>query len=433
MSPLLIVVLVFVALAARPFFVFALYWLDALVFWIQSIFIVCPHCHKTLKELYFKCPDCHRVYTELRPNWLHVFHLSCPCGKKLATTRIFGRSDYVAYCPHCRQAIGKRGGESQIVAFPIVGGPSSGKTAFLMSTIRCLTTTIADAKRWTPSFPYQKDALYADKLRRLFNAGIRPDKTNDRVPTAFCVDYAGRGLGESKRLCLYDPSGETFAQDWEQLQKQKYYNFMAGAIIVVDPFALPMLKEQIGEKIAALGDDLNVCPVDQDLCAERFFTRIASDSARKAEDGEETFALYSKKELPCAVVVTKADALGLDNLIGEEGIRRFREKYPRYNYEDALDQVCRYWLQRWGGANMLNRLDHEFGKCRCFSVSAFGARAADDVGAFRPERIDLPMKWLLKEAGVEGRMSRQGILVFLACAVVAPLTTLAVWVATLVF
>jgi hypothetical protein len=78
-------------------------------------------------------------------------------------------------------------------------------------------------------------------------------------------------------------------------------------------------------------------------------------------------------------------------------------------------------------------LDAEFGKCRCFSVSAFGARSAGEVGAFRPERVDMPMKWLLKEAGVEGRMSRQGILVFLTLAVVAPLTTLAIVVAKLVF
>ncbi len=433
MSLLQIVALAVIVLGARPALAWGLRTLDALVFWIQSIFIVCPHCHKTLKELWFQCPNCSRVYTELRPNWLHVFHLKCACGEMLATTRIFGRSDYVAYCPNCRQAIGKHGGESQIVAFPIVGGPASGKTAFLMSTIRILTTTIADAKRWTPSFPYPQDALYADKLRRLFDAGIRPEKTNDRAPSAFCVDYVGRGLGESKRLCLYDPSGETFAQDWEKLQKQKYYNFMAGVIVVVDPFALPNLKERLGEKIASLGGDLEVCPEDQDLCAERFFARLDPDSARKTEEGEETFALYSKKELPCAVVVTKADALGLDALIGEEGARRFREKYPSYNYEDALDQVCRYWLQRWGGANILNRLDSEFGKCRCFSVSALGARRANDFGAFRPERIDLPMKWLLKEAGVEGRMSRQGILLFLALVVVAPLTTLAVWVATLVF
>lgn len=432
MSPLQISVLVVVVLGARPFLAFALRWIDALVFWVQSIFIVCPHCCKTLKKLYFKCPGCRRVYTELHPNLLHVFHLSCPCGEKLATTRIGGRSNYVAYCPDCRRSIGKHGGEAQIVAFPIVGGPSSGKTAFLMSAIQVLTTTIADEKRWTPSFPYRADRAYAAKLRELFEAGIRPDKTNDPTPSAFCVDYAGRGLGESKRLCLYDPSGETFAQDWEKLQKQKYYNFMAGAIFVVDPFALPFLKDRIGERGAALAD-LNVCPVDQEICAERFFTRVDSDAARLAEDGEETFALYSKKELPCAVVVTKADALGLDRFIGEKAVRRFRENHPQYSDEEALDQVCRYWIARWGGANILNRLDAEFGVCRCFSVSALGARTSSNSGKFQPERIDLPMRWLLKEAGVEGRMSRRGVLIFLTCVVFAPLATLAVWVATLIF
>lgn len=406
---------------------------DGLVFWMQQIFIICPYCHKTLKNLASKCPGCHRVYTDLYPAFKHIFTVKCPCGERLATTRLFGRSEYVAYCPECRNEIGRHGGESQIVAFLIVGGPSSGKTTFFMSTLRALTTTIADAKRWTPSFPYRKDALYADNLRRLFNTGEQPDKTNDRVPAAFVIDYAGRGLGESKRLCLYDPSGETFAKDWEYLQKQKYYNFMAGVIFIVDPFALPGLAAHFYERPDWLLG-VSPCSEDQNDCLSRFLLRISDDAIDITEEqGETPFALCSKKELPCAVVVTKADALGLDALIGEEGVRRFREKYPQYGYEDALDQVCRWWLQRWGGANILNRLNHEFGKCRCFSVSAFGARTAFDVGAFRPERIDLPMKWLLKEAGVEGRMSRQGILVFLALAVVAPLTTLAILVATLVF
>lgn len=414
---------------------FVLAWIlrgfDGFVFWIQQIFIICPHCNKTLNELAFKCPGCYRVYTDLRPTFRHIFAVKCPCGERLATTRLFGRSEYVAYCPKCRGEIGRRGGEAQIVAFPIVGGPGSGKTTFFMSTLQALTTTIADAKHWTPSFPYPKDARYARTLRRHFNDGTQPDKTNDRVPPAFVIDYVGRGLGESKRLCLYDPAGEAFAEDWEYLQKQKYYRFMAGVIFVVDPFALPGLEARFYERPDLL-TDVEVCPVDQDDCLSRFLLRISDDAVRSAEEQGETI-LYLKKDLPCAVVVTKADALGLDNLIGEEGVRRFREKYPQYGYEDALDQVCRYWLPRWGGANILSRLDHEFGKCRCFSVSAFGARTADDVGAFQPERIDLPMKWLLKEAGVEGRMSRQGILVFLALAVVAPLTTLAVLVATLVF
>ncbi len=398
-------------------------WTDNFVYFLQNNIVVCPRCHSVLKRVNVKCPGCNNVFANLYPTYGHPLFMKCfSCGSKLATTRLFGRANYESFCPSCMAPLGLNASEGKVVAFPIAGGAASGKTTFLMSSLGVLTFDIPNERKWKASFPYKSDELFARRLNKLFKKGELPNKTNERVPQAFCLDYKTGVLRESLRLCIYDPSGETFAQDYEYLEKQRYYDFMSGLIFIVDPFSLPKLREKYKKELEKEGDNLEISEVDPMRCLERLLHRL--DEYGKSESPDANFAprdavfhglsLKPLKEIPCAIVIAKSDVFNLDRYIGDRGVEKFLKKHPRYDEGEATDLLCRYWLRKWGGQNLLGNLDSAFGKTRCFSVSALGKPDSFSGYAtgFKPRHVDAPFNWLLEASGTGG-MNKWGVLLFL--------------------
>ncbi len=408
-------VVILLLLASSPFVLLALARaVDWLLYWTQQVLVVCPKCHRELTNLYFKCPNCNRVYENLRPNLTHILFVHCACGKLLSTLRAFNRSGAEAVCPHsdCYHWIGPRADELHIVAFPIVGAPASGKTALVMSAIQALTKTIPQKRKWRVRFPFYEDGRYAQRLLRRLDEGTPPDKTNEQLPTAFCVDYETGYFSEPKRLCLYDPAGESFTgQNNAKLQKQIYYRFMSGVVVVVDPLALPGLQARYGKRLERMKDSTHVSDENQNDCVDRLLNLLRNGEPQTLTDCRE-------ENPPCALVVTKTDAFDLDKFLGEKAIRAFQKRYGISRLE-ATDAVCRYWLKEWGGGNIVNTLDAQFRVCRCFSVSAFGKKATQS-GSFQPRRVDEPFEWLINVSGIDSRMGKFGVLIFLFCVVVIP-------------
>ncbi|MBP5621255.1 MAG: hypothetical protein J6X44_04495, partial [Thermoguttaceae bacterium] len=421
--------IVLTILAVVVFFPTLLRWTDDVVYYVQNNILVCPRCHSALKRVNVKCPGCNNVFANLYPTYRRPFYMKCfACGSRLATTRLFGRTNYESFCPNCMAPLGLNASEGKVVAFPIAGGAASGKTTFLMSSLGALTYDLPNARKWKASFPYKNDELLAKRLNKLFKNGELPNKTNERVPQAFCLDYKTGLLRENLHLCIYDPSGETFAQDYEYLEKQGYYDFMSGLIFIVDPFSFPKLRDKYKKALEKDGENLEFSEVDPTLCLERLLHRLDEYGKAKkvGENAASNDAVYQDlslkplKELPCAIVITKLDAFDLDKYIGDEGVRKFREKNPQYDEDEATDILCRYWLKRWGGHNILGNLDSIFGQTRCFAVSSLGEKDpySGYATGFKPRHMDAPFKWLLKTAGTRG-MNKWGVLLFLFGVVLA--------------
>ncbi len=405
------------------FFPALLRWTDDIVYYVQNNILVCPRCHSVLKRVNVKCPGCNNVFANLYPTYRHPLYMKCfACGSRLATTRLFGRTNYESFCPNCMAPLGLNASEGKVVAFPIAGGAASGKTTFLMSSLDALTYDLPNGRKWKASFPYKNDELFARRLNKLFKNGELPNKTNERVPQAFCLDYKTGLLRENLHLCIYDPSGETFAQDYDYLEKQGYYDFMSGLIFIVDPFSFPKLRDKYKKALEKEGENLEFSEVDPTLCLERLLHRLdeygkpkrIDESAASNDAVYQDLSLKPLKELPCAIVITKLDAFDLDKYIGDEGVRKFREKNPQYDEDEATDILCRYWLKRWGGHNILGNLDSIFGQTRCFAVSSLGERDPyyGYATGFKPRHMDAPFRWLLKTAGTRG-MNKWGVLLFL--------------------
>lgn len=423
----MVIISIIAALAALWFiFPFLLRLLDDFIYRVQNNIVVCPRCHRTLKRVNVKCPNCNNVFANLYPTRAHPFYLKCSCGTRLATTRLFGRTKYESFCPrpNCMAPLGVNASEGRIVGIPIVGSAAAGKTTFLMSSLNALTSEFPSSKGWKTSFPFKSDEIFAKKLHANFKKGEAPDKTNELVPHAFCLNYETGALSENLRVCVYDPSGEAFTRHYERLKEQGYYDFMAGLILVVDPFALPALRKKYQNRLQEVGEGFSVSVADQMECLDRLLIRL-NDPSRWSPDDSSDAVYYNLgsiplKELPCAVVLTKVDAFDLDKYIGAEGVKRFRAKYPRYTEEEATDRLCRYWLKRWGGYNLLANLNNTFGQTRCFAVSTFGK---PDIyfgyeNGFKPYNIAAPFNWLLGKAGSRG-MNKWGVSLFLFCVVLS--------------
>ena len=203
---------------------------------------------------------------------------------------------------------------------------------------------------------------------------------------------------------------------------------MSGLIVIVDPVKLRYeMDSAFRWRCDQEGDNTEFTAADQDSCIENL---IVSLDERVRNSRVDVDSIEPGVDVPVAVVLTKADAYDFDEYIGEEAIANFRAKYKKFNYLDAMDQVCVFHLRRWGGANLLNSLEHRFGNVRCFSVSAFG-RSSERLGEdFRPERVVEPLDWLLRQAGVgvKNRFSKFGVLTILFFTVVLPLCWLVVYV-----
>lgn len=396
--------------------------LDGFILWIQSIFVVCPKCHRMIDRPVYLCEECGTEHRNLVPWFGSVFYRTCSCGKRLPTTRIFGRTSLTAACPFedCGQLIGKRAEDSQIIAFSVVGGPSSGKTAFLMSAVHELTGKIAILKHWNVVIPLSGDRTLSNRWAQYMHYGHAPQKTNVRQPTAFTLEVLNNGLCEKKRICFYDPAGEVFRESGS-LSEHNYHQFMEGMIFIIDPFSIPEVARIFRKGINAKHAELEVIEKSPEDYCETLLISLGKDHNLTPE---------RLRHVPCAIVLTKVDAFNLDDFIGEKSARKLMSRHPGLSFEDAIDSVCRHSLIQWGMGNLVTLLEDNFSTTRCFSVSAFGHLKGENK-PFQPLRVEQPLMWLLDRAGVDSRMGKEGVMLALGIIAICigAFALLAFWVA----
>ena len=340
------------------------------------------------KNDFSRCPNVKhfRLIPTLRYG---VFRRKCDCGNGLGTTPLFGRGKLTAICP-CGIELGTNIGQTKLLAFPIVGGPSAGKTAFLMATIYTLVNKIAPQYGWQLKYPYDKDRETADNAKYLVENGIPPLKTTlaQILPTAFNLEIDD-GSRIPKRLYYYDPAGEAFRKS-DELSSHGYYGYMNGIIFLIDPFSIPAVVKHYGEKIAASSSIMQICNDTPEKCSDSLLLSLERDHNRKEND-----------RTPCAIVITKADAFDLDRVVGEQRIADYMKQYPNAPYLESMNILCRYFLyDQCKLTNFISNIESRFKMVRYFSVSSMGHMP---VGGkpYAPTRLAYPIQWLLEESSPE--------------------------------
>lgn len=355
---------------------------------------ICPSCHQAIYLEFFMCNKCGLIH-ELVPVEGEIFYKMCPCGTRLPKLPQHGREKLDAFCPNHKTyfPIGKRIKNHPDILFPIVGGTSTGKSAFLIAWSVIVQGQLPFQYGVNITFPSAVDSEYAAGCARRFQQGVDPNKTSDFNPHGVVMDIASRTTRKGVRLYLYDPAGEVFDPHREDSENSlipfKYYDFMDGVVFMIDPFSIPCLRKKYPPSL---------------LNSHGFQAsdkRIA-DSCDKFIRGlyEHDLARDEYHYASCAVVITKADAFDLDSLIGEEAARKKMAANPDLSFEEALDEVCSTQLKKWELGHVLELLEDHFKEVRCFSVSAYGHSPQNGV-PFTPKRIELPVLWLLNKTGTK--------------------------------
>jgi hypothetical protein len=359
---------------------------------------ICPACHRFVRLRYFQCDKCGTVH-DLTPTEHEAGHKMCSCGRNLSKLPGKGRNELVAVCTYsdCRYLLGRNAGKDSETVIPIIGGPSTGKSAYLAAWTFYAQTQLPQEHKAVAKFPFPGGKEFAKRCMTLFSTGTEPQKTSNRTPNALGMDIAFKNKQYNTRLYLYDPAGEVFDYNPNSLQDFHYYDYMDGVIFLIDPFSIPVLR-------AKYADALRVAEIESHF---QVF-------AERTVDYSEKFirAMYLHHLAPdeyhyasCAVVITKADAFDMDSFIGNQAVRRRITEDPRISYEDALSDVCFEQLHHWGMGHVLKQLQWHFKEVRCFSVSAFGHMPKPGI-PFTPKRIEMPILWLMQQRQRRAKLYR---------------------------
>lgn len=362
------------------------YFSEKVYFLMKHFFSACPFCHEKHSLPEYLCPTCGVAHFRLTPNSFGILHHRCKCGDKLPCTFFLNRGELQARCPNksCNQLLDRNHIETKRVFIPILGGASSGKSAFLFSAVRELIDNRAAMFGLTTKFiDTVTEAEYRSVEKKLLS-GSAPSKTLSSVPKAFNLALKK----DNKNKCLlylYDPAGESY-QNMDSLSSHRYFEYLSGMILVIDPFSIPVVRDQYKDKLAK-----NVSINPSQLHSIDALDRVILTM-------EESFGLShtSKLKQPLAVVLTKIDAFDLQKKIGRLAKKTDVSGPPTIMSLSVKSNLIKAQLIDWGESGLIQRIDTRFRNVRFFSCSSLSRTSSQAGSEFKSMDVFEPLEWILK-------------------------------------
>lgn len=346
---------------------------------------VCPECHDniSLPEYFCTCGEIHR---HLIPSKYGILYRTCRCGEKLPVTFFLNRGKLQARCPKpdCGHLL-KDGGHaySRKAFVPIFGGPSVGKSAYLFSTVQQLAVE-GPRLGFSPFFVDSHSENEFEQTCRQLSQGRPPAKTLASLPRAFSLKLQ-REDNESRVLYLYDPAGEAFGET-EGLVLHKYQGYLSGLIFLIDPFTIPGVQTEYGERLAGVRDALKPSALPTEDALARIFISLEEHFGQK-----KTVRL----KIPVAVVINKVDAFDLEDRIGERALQAKVSANPTACNDALRDEMIRSQLIRWDLGDLVQQLEARCTDVRFFTCSSLGRMPDGSARAFEGRGVLSPLLWIL--------------------------------------
>ncbi|MBA3533222.1 MAG: hypothetical protein H0T73_14980 [Ardenticatenales bacterium] len=357
-----------------------------------KIFARCPDCHEQMKIPIFVCPTCATEHTRLWPSVYGVLYHRCStCNSKLPTLDPLGRVGLVQKCVACGRPMNKEIGRLINVHIPVIGGPSAGKSNYIVMATRQLIEEYAPPRKYTVGFSdemHQRE--YTRNVQRL-SSGNEMAKTTEMVPQAYNLSIKKEGERVGRIAYIYDAAGEAYLSEDNALL-QSYYRYVHGIIFIIDPFSIDLQRDIHEEELKEVKDLLRPSTLKVMESYERMLRVLESSVGLKR----------GKRFLhPIAVVVTKADALGLDGQIGFSAAQTLMQQRAILLEEDATSRVVEQFLVENQLGNFVRDLYLQFENVKFFSCSALGRMPdPENERPYQPDRVLAPFLWVLGELNV---------------------------------
>jgi hypothetical protein len=280
---------------------------ESVVMLARRILQTCPHpqCYARISLPEYACPTCDERHRTLRPNLDGALRHVCRCGTRLPTAIVLGRFRLRAYCPQCHRALPHRIGRARVEPLPFIGGPDAGKTTLMILAINALHAAVR-AAGGRAGFVVEGDQQAFARLSEELRLG-RVSKTTTAAPSATMVDIALPRAAD-RILYLFDPSGEGFTGATE-VEAMSYLAHGEAMLIVVDPFALPLVQHGLTGDERRVLEKAGVVLSPED--PSDTFQRVRNELAARTDGG---------RQKRVAVVVSKADLLR-KTVIGQDSGR----------------------------------------------------------------------------------------------------------------
>lgn len=382
--------IVLICMALVSSLAFLLWAVERLQMFWREIHLQCPHgnCHKPIKLPHYECPHCGKArHKHLTPGSYGVRLRQCECGAWLPTLFLFGRSQLPTFCPHaeCGKPLNSGAQITRNLQIPIAGAVDSGKTSYLISSMFELHRLAADGGA-SIAFPEKKYETLYQRSERNFKSGIAAAKTVEESPDAFLINV--NTGGSDRLLYLYDAAGELF-QRADSLRRQVYYDHIDGLVFLIDPFSLPQLANTLENQLKNAQSQVRPSlerPQDT-------YDKLMETIQQKKGAGK------SIKSQPMAVIVTKADAFGIDTQIKE--ILASQPPLEKDAKQTPESYAVRTWLKNNGEGNLLRSMEKNFKDIAYFYCSPLGRLPDGSNAPFTPKGVIEPLHWLLRKYGLD--------------------------------
>ena len=366
---------------------FSIYVVFTLVYLVERGYLVlrrfyatCPYCHERTPLPEYLCPYCGAIHRRLVPNEYGILRRVCRCGCRLPTSFFLGRGRLQSQCAACHAGLDRAHSETRQLCMAIVGGPSVGKSAYLLALVTSLLREHLPAWGLTATFVTEQNEEEYRRAAGQASDGHVPDKTHDIIPRAFNL-LLDRG-GSRRLLYLYDPAGEAF-HSIDGLVEHRFMRYTAGLVFLIDPFQIPEVRLEYADALSRA--EAAIRPSRDSL--EDTLTRLLL-----ALEQHYGLGATSRVSWPVAVVLGKADAFDLAERLAPLG------SASSIDSAQAASAHIRQQLLGWGENGFVHQLDARFSNVRYFQCSSLGRMPHSGAGAFVSKGVVEPVRWILHTA-----------------------------------
>ena len=341
----------------------------------------CPICQRKLNLPAYSCPKCGVIHSNLSPSKYGVLLRKCQCGTKIPTTFFNGRQKLTAICPECSTKL-KDGGKHKEILIPIIGGAKAGKTCFIGMAISQIEKT-SKPNGLDFSYPTIVDDDFHD-IKLNMSKGLLPIKTADLRLKYYQFYLTPPGQKLNNLISLCDIAGEAYGS-LKEIGSQIGYKYANAFLIVIDPLSVRKYRNEIKRKINLSKYGASENELDDILSI--LITTL-----------ENMHCLTSKNivKADVAIVFTKCDIPGLDEIIGATAVRNYMQLNHISSAYEATNRVCEQFLINYEEENFLNGLKSKFKSMQFFTCSALGHVA--DGSPFKPVGVEDPILWVIDKA-----------------------------------